>query len=234
MQETNAFVATYARAVVAELAPKELPLFRAVSGAYFANPEAVFRRHGPGTLAFGEIGAATAVTPFILAVISAVTIYLMQELARRGVSQPDPSQLFAPPDKARSYRGTLLAGLMHGFSLDELRALCFELGFDRDVIGDLAKEAFARTLIEYCERHALLEALVTACEHRRPEIGFRGIAPLYSLTQSNPSPAPRVTWTTDQLKQVRTIVIDTAKRLDVPDPVGPDLANQLVIGLVMA
>ena len=128
----------------------------------------------------------------------------------------------------------VLTGLMQGFSLDELFALCFELGIDRDVIGDLAKEPFARTLIEYCERHALLETLVAACEQRRPEIAFRATTPLRELTPNEPSPTPRMTWTTDQLKQVRTSVIDTAKRLAVPDPVGPDLANQLVLGLVMA
>jgi hypothetical protein len=234
MQEKNAFVAAYARAVVAELAPKELPLFRALSGAYFADPEAVYRRHGPGTLAFGDTGAAVAVTPFVLAVISAVTTYLIHELARHGASQPDPARLFAPPGKARGYRGALLAGLIQGFSLDELRALCFELGIDRDVIGDLAKEPFARTLIEYCERHALLETLVSSCEQRRPEIVFRTAASPGELPPQHPPPAARVSWTSEQLKQVRSIVIDTAKRLEVPDPTGPDLANQLVLGLVMA
>jgi hypothetical protein len=74
---------TLAQAVVADLAPQELPLFGPMSRAWFANPDRV--RDGPATddtLGFGVAEAATLLTPVILAVASRVVEVLAEDFGR--------------------------------------------------------------------------------------------------------------------------------------------------------
>ncbi len=62
------------------------------------------------------------------------------------------------------------AGLHHfleaHYDLEELRTLCFELGVDYDSLTGEGKSAKARELITYCERHDVLDKLVTAMRRR--------------------------------------------------------------------
>ena len=70
-------VGDIARGLVAELAPHELPLLRATSAAYFKDPKAVRGKGKEDMLGFGLEGAATFLTPIILAVSSEVFDLLM-------------------------------------------------------------------------------------------------------------------------------------------------------------
>ncbi|MCO6003551.1 hypothetical protein NE236_00980 [Actinoallomurus purpureus] len=79
-------VTDIARVVVAEVAPAELPTFRAVSEAYFADPArslAGDRDRGP--LQIGEAEVVVLVTPVALAVATEVTRYLFEEAIRPAV-----------------------------------------------------------------------------------------------------------------------------------------------------
>jgi hypothetical protein len=78
---------TLAQAVVADLAPQELPLFGPISRAWFANPDRV--RDGPATddtLGFGVAEAATILTPVILAVATRVVAVLAEDFSQSMIN----------------------------------------------------------------------------------------------------------------------------------------------------
>src|SRR5687768_14874350 len=70
----NELVSEIARDVVTQLAPQELPIFRAVSEAYFADPGNALKRlkSEDRALGFGLDSAAALLTPVVLAVLSEV------------------------------------------------------------------------------------------------------------------------------------------------------------------
>lgn len=71
-------------------------------------------------------------------------------------------------DKNQSeYLSGLLAFLRTGFSLEELKHLCFELGIDHENFSPV-KQSMTRELIEYCVRHGRLEALERISYSKRP------------------------------------------------------------------
>jgi hypothetical protein len=74
--------AELARDLVAELAPHELPLFGPISRAYFADPERAARSEGGDDemLGFGVAGAESFITPALLAVLSPVVAYLLDQV----------------------------------------------------------------------------------------------------------------------------------------------------------
>jgi hypothetical protein len=76
-------VAVLAREMVVQVAPQELPLFRATSQAYFQNPNKLFQGQSPKDemLGFGAGGAVTLLTPFILSILTEVVKYLASEFA---------------------------------------------------------------------------------------------------------------------------------------------------------
>jgi hypothetical protein len=79
-------VTDIARVVVAEVAPAELPTFRAVSEAYFADPaRALAGDRDRGPLQIGEAEVVVLVTPVALAVATEVTRYLFEEAIRPAV-----------------------------------------------------------------------------------------------------------------------------------------------------
>ena len=102
-------VAALARDQVAQLAPQELPLFRAQSAAYFADPGQAVQRRAPkeDMLAFGAAEVVTFLTPVVLEVTRAVLVYLAGEVQKAaktesaGVVQDLVKRLFkrfAPAD----------------------------------------------------------------------------------------------------------------------------------------
>ena len=223
---SNESVAKFSRAYVAELAPKELSLFRAISNAYFKDPDEVFRSHKQGgVMAFGDASLATAITPFVLAVVQAVIAYAIQEMLKKGIREPEASFALATPSQTRDYRARLLGQMVGAFSLEEIKTLCFNLGFEYDNVSNAEKEPFARDLIAYCEKRDALESLLVLCEAARPNATFR---------RAQTNQAASMSWTSDQLKRMRDIVTSTAQKLKVPDPTGSDLADQLVLSFVMA
>ena len=73
----------FARGLVGELAPGELPLFGAMSRAWFASPDRVRITTGrDDKLGFGVAEAGALLTPVLLAACSQVLTYFGQELCR--------------------------------------------------------------------------------------------------------------------------------------------------------
>jgi len=70
------------RDLVARIAPRELPLFRPISEAYFADPERAERagEAGEEMLGFGVGGAEVMLTPIVLAVVTQVIGYLGEQV----------------------------------------------------------------------------------------------------------------------------------------------------------
>ena len=86
--ESDALVAALARATVEKAAPEELPLFRATSEAYFADPGAIEQRKGRDEmLGFGVDAAVLLVTPIALQVARDVIGFLGQQLRERAATE---------------------------------------------------------------------------------------------------------------------------------------------------
>jgi hypothetical protein len=82
----NELVGDIARDVVTQLAPQELPIFRAVSDAYFANPESALKnlKSEDGVLGFGLDPTAFLFTPVVLHVVSELVQFLLP-IAKKAV-----------------------------------------------------------------------------------------------------------------------------------------------------
>ena len=86
--ESDALVAALARATVEKAAPEELPLFRATSEAYFADPGALEQKKGRDEmLGFGVDAAVLLVTPVALQVSRDVIGFLGQQLRERAAAE---------------------------------------------------------------------------------------------------------------------------------------------------
>ena len=85
--EANELIASVARDVLADVAPQEIPIFPAVSRAYFADPDrALKRRHaGDTALGFGADALAVLMTPILLHILSEVWDILI-EAAKKAVT----------------------------------------------------------------------------------------------------------------------------------------------------
>jgi hypothetical protein len=79
-QVPDAVVADAAREIVARAAPQEMPLFRATSEAYFADPEKALADRKPKDemLGFGIEAAALLLTPVIIDVVRRVATALVK------------------------------------------------------------------------------------------------------------------------------------------------------------
>jgi hypothetical protein len=77
----DAVVADAAREIVARAAPQEMPLFRATSEAYFADPEKALAERKPKDemLGFGIEAAALLLTPVIIDVTRRVALALVRQ-----------------------------------------------------------------------------------------------------------------------------------------------------------
>lgn len=86
--QPDALVAGLARAAIERAAPEELPLFRATSEAYFADPGALEQRRGRDEkLGFGAEAAMMLVTPIALQVARDVIGFLGEQLRERARAQ---------------------------------------------------------------------------------------------------------------------------------------------------
>jgi hypothetical protein len=85
--EDSELITTIARDILAEVAPQEIPIFPAVSRAYFADPARALklRRTGDAALGFGADALAVFLTPAVLHILSAVCEILM-EAAKKAVT----------------------------------------------------------------------------------------------------------------------------------------------------
>lgn len=81
-REDQQLLSDIARELIADIAPQELPLFRATSAAYFADPERVEKERGgnDAMLGFGVDAAIASWTPIVLTVTSAVVGFLREEI----------------------------------------------------------------------------------------------------------------------------------------------------------
>lgn len=82
-------IAEVARDLVAQLAPQELPVFRANSQAYFTDPERALKSRAPkdDMLGFGAGEAVTFMTPVVLAVVTDVFGFLAAEIKKSIASE---------------------------------------------------------------------------------------------------------------------------------------------------
>jgi len=82
----NEMVGDIARDVVTQLAPQELPIFRAVSEAYFANPDHALKnlKSEDGVLGFGLDPTAFLFTPVVLHVLAEILQFLVP-IAKKAV-----------------------------------------------------------------------------------------------------------------------------------------------------
>jgi hypothetical protein len=112
-------IASVAREQVAQLAPQELPLFRAQSAAYFEDPQKALQgdRSAEDMLSFGPEVAFALLTPVILSVTSTVLSAVAEELGRtlgeesRGVVGDLVRRLFRrPPAGAQDASGVGVSG----------------------------------------------------------------------------------------------------------------------------
>ena len=87
--EQNQLVTDLARDLVAQMAPQELPLFRANSANYFKNPDKALQ---PQTgkddmLGFGAGEVVTLLTPYLLAVLTEVVTFIVEEVKKSAKTQ---------------------------------------------------------------------------------------------------------------------------------------------------
>jgi hypothetical protein len=75
------------RELVASLAPEEMPLFRPVSTAFFADPRRLSSESRDDMLGFGPGEAVTLITPVVISVVVEVIGLVRSELARDASRQ---------------------------------------------------------------------------------------------------------------------------------------------------
>jgi hypothetical protein len=77
-------IAELSRDLVAQTAPQELPLFRPISEAYFKDPEKTLKREAgkDEMLGFGAGVAVTFLTPIVLAIMTQVVSFLIEEIGK--------------------------------------------------------------------------------------------------------------------------------------------------------
>ena len=137
-------VADVARELVVRTAPEELPLFRATSEAYFADPDKALERRGgrDEMLGFGVEAAAILITPIALDVAKRVAVFLAAQLS----------------DSVKKESGEAIGGFVHDLfhrgeaesepergappltreQLEEVRGIAFERARQLDLPEDRA------------------------------------------------------------------------------------------------
>ena len=84
MESTDQVVAEVSRELIRSIAPGELPMFKANSAAYFANPERALKpvKGKDELLGFGVAEAAAFLTPVVLEAVRAVVAFATAELGK--------------------------------------------------------------------------------------------------------------------------------------------------------
>lgn len=92
------------------------------------------------------------------------------------------------PYPAHITRADVFKVLQERFNLDELKQLCFTLVIDYENLAGESKDAKARELVLFFERHANEADLIAAIAHERPGVLSTPSTP--ATTQPPPTPAP--------------------------------------------
>jgi hypothetical protein len=154
MNGTDRVIADVSRDMVLAIVPSELPMFRANSAAYFADPEASLRpkKHREEMLGFGAAEAAVFVTPVILTVVRAAFEFLVTQAGKalRSEAEATVAQWFKAlfkPLKPADAPSTLAAPALNSEQLQKLRAVAFDKAsqyLDAGRAGQLADELIGR------------------------------------------------------------------------------------------
>ncbi|MBL7200844.1 MAG: hypothetical protein ISS56_11890 [Anaerolineae bacterium] len=83
-----------------------------------------------------------------------------------GEAEPSPSPATSAPPAERVHLRRVLS---EAFSLDELRALSFDLGIDYEDLPADTRDGIALELIRTCERTNRLSELMQVCRELRPD-----------------------------------------------------------------
>ncbi len=143
-QVPDAVVADAAREILARTAPQEMPLFRATSEAYFADPEKALANRKPKDemLGFGIEAAALLLTPVVIDVTRRVVLFLIAQFG----------------DAVKEESGAAVDGFVHDLfhrgegdgeakedvpdltpeQLDEVREIAYSRALELDVPEDRA------------------------------------------------------------------------------------------------
>lgn len=121
----HAMEAEFGRLLVDQLAPEELPLFGAISRAFFADPKRARTPRGGGDeiLGFGLAEAAGLLTPAVLAAASQLVLYFTEEV---GKASAKAGADFAVEEVKRLFRREPTATKLNDAQLAEIRAIALD------------------------------------------------------------------------------------------------------------
>ena len=89
VSDQDQLIADWARDIVAQAAPEELPIFRAKSVEYFKNPKKSLKgqKSKDNMVGFGAGEAVILVTPYVLAIATQVIKFVAEELSKALAKQ---------------------------------------------------------------------------------------------------------------------------------------------------
>jgi hypothetical protein len=89
VSDQNQLIANWARDIVTQTAPEELPLFRIQSVEYFKNPNKLLKsqKSKDDMLGFGAGEAVILVTPYVLTIATQVIKFVTEELSKALATQ---------------------------------------------------------------------------------------------------------------------------------------------------
>ena len=109
--------------------------------------------------------------PFSLPQFKTHFQHYQQQYAQLKASEPTRRQtvdLSQPTDLHRK--------IGQYFNVDELQALCLDLGIDYEDLEGNTRQAKATALVGYCNRHDLRADLIARCADLRPHVDWRDVA----------------------------------------------------------
>ena len=89
VSDQNQLIADWARVIVTQTAPEEIPLFRVKSVEYFKNPDKLLKgqESKDDMLGFGAGEAVILVTPYVLTIATQVIKFVTEELSKALATQ---------------------------------------------------------------------------------------------------------------------------------------------------
>lgn len=93
---------------------------------------------------------------------------LVGQLQKAGIAPAPLPELLRTPVAVPVDKRALRQRLATLFDLDEMESLMFELGIDDEALAARTREGRARELVDYAERHGMLEVLAEAVARLRP------------------------------------------------------------------
>lgn len=103
------------------------------------------------------------------AALEAYMLRLVRQLESNGIMpEPMPDEL-SKPLVVPVNRRELAQRIAATFDLDEMATLMFDIGIDDEALAGRTRQARARELVDYAERHGQLDILAAAVAAQRPE-----------------------------------------------------------------